>query len=93
MYIPAIENALSHGVAVVAKAAYGVSSFHGMADSSFRQGQIGPGRNGLRDNAFRIYYLQFMIYYCRSLGGLAFCPLNSKSEIINHKFLMEYPVV
>jgi hypothetical protein len=40
-YIFLFENALSHGVAKVAKAAYGVSSFHGMADSSLRQGQIG----------------------------------------------------
>ena len=40
-YISPFENALSHGVALVAKAAHGVSSFHGMADSSLRQGQIG----------------------------------------------------
>ncbi|MFA5251383.1 MAG: hypothetical protein WC454_02210 [Phycisphaerae bacterium] len=36
-----MKNALSHGVAKAAEAANGVSSFHGMADSSLRQGQIG----------------------------------------------------
>jgi hypothetical protein len=59
VYIPAVENALSHGVAVVAKAAYGVSSFHGMADSSLRQGQARPTQNGLRDNLD----FQFIIFY------------------------------
>jgi hypothetical protein len=66
MYILAVENALSHGVATEVESAkltfYGVSSFHGMADSSLRQGQARPSKNGLRDKTW-IFNLLFFIFY------------------------------
>ncbi len=47
-YIASIENALPHGVELGLVELWG-QQYHGVADSSLRQGQVGPMQNGLRD--------------------------------------------
>ena len=54
--------ALSHGVEWVAVATFGVSSFHGIVDSSLRWSQVGPTQDGHRDKRLDIGIRELMGY-------------------------------